>query len=189
MPIWAGGVSSSLSFCSQTYLFFAILFFISCLVCIGEQVGSVLSIISIIGNIRHGTTPQLISITVDDKCTTFATLVLATGSQQYVPTLCCALQQSFYSFVQWPFIWLLGPALSHSFTTNEAQAVYASTFTLCRFRCFTIDPCDIHIPFTSFSLAWLSFATPALGLTSVSPCTRRTPLSISLLQTTDGNLV
>ena len=28
MPIWAGGVSSSLSFCSQTYLFFAILFFI-----------------------------------------------------------------------------------------------------------------------------------------------------------------
>jgi hypothetical protein len=110
-----------------------------------------------------------------DNCgrqgTTFATLVHPRHRLTAIcaKPLCCALQQSFYSFVQWPFIWLLGPALSHSFTTNEAQAVYASTFTLCRFRCFTIDPCDIHIPFTSFSLAWLSFATPALGLTSVSP--------------------
>lgn len=71
--------------------------------------------------------------------------------------LSCALQPSFYSFVQWPFIWLLG----------SARPFHKLSSSCLRIRCFTIDPRDIHIPFTP--LAWLSFASPALGLSSVSP--------------------
>ena len=37
---------------------------------------------------------------------------------ELLAVLCCPLQPSFYSFVQRPFIWLLGPELPRLLTTN-----------------------------------------------------------------------
>jgi hypothetical protein len=91
MPIWAGGVSSSLSFCSQTYLFFAILFFIfMSLVCIGEQVG--MCLIDYLDYRQHPSRDYATAYL--DNCGRQVykpphpppLYTLATGSQQYVPS-------------------------------------------------------------------------------------------------------